>query len=911
MNTQHWWHDSARILAGCTVVAVFAACSGGDGSTTPIGPSNPGPTPPTGTTAVTAPSLLAITATTVSSLQLSWQDNAGDESGYQVERTPDPGDTWVVVHNVSANVTTLLDINLPGDASFRYRVRAVRGGDVSTWSNTAAGRTNAPPPPVGGPPVTPTAIAVSTTRIVVRWTDTSTTADSLVVQRQLVGTADTAWVRVAMRSRGAQTFIDSTLAPGQRVRFRLVSYRAGVRSTPSGAVDAVTHEEPAAVSDHIVDVVSQLLPGPGTPLQNRNYLAELRKVDSALALVPEIVARILFTGTLTLQVVTADGTSILISNNKPSETPVSARVGGVRASLTSASGRAAGRVAGHAANSPGAPTSKRAVVAVHDGGPGGNAYGNEVRNVLSSAGYSVLGLGTSLADMRQYKDLGVLYLDTHMASYKRVTSVTTDAAGTVTGFTTDAARTYVGLESSTKFTKADFQLYKTDLEAGDLVLSISMTNGVVSAKVAITERFIAKHWTFADGVAVIHACYFGSPPFMPGEECNGACLSNSPDVFDPGVMRAAMRAAGAANIVSFDYYVGYDGDVLFAAPSMRFYFDRLIGANVLEPLSPPRRAFPHSEVHAAMQQNGLTTFRLPEKVRLGIAFGGKDVNLTFDSEATSILKPSIRDAEVIDDASAAFGTVTVRGVFGNNATVHYNGQPLAVTSSSTDEIVAQLPYDEASRSGDLEVLSGGGIKSNKVPVTEWSGTVTVTTAYDNGALGTIATLNLRFRGDIHPFRQTLASTGFVSRVVETTVSPSSTGTVRGFGSKDGGAFVGTEDVRWYPRAIIQRGGDSPANVTEGGASLTLLGSQAELCISLWGYVTVTSGSASQRQIGLAVGLFGFDHTRQLMGCLTLPMSSSFVIGGGARVLFEEENARTTIQWSQFVPVSVPTGTTPG
>jgi hypothetical protein len=75
-----------------------------------------------------------LTATVLSqtSIQLNWQDNATDETGYELERSVDDG-PWTLLSALPANTVTFTDTVVC--AFYDYRVRAVRGGDNSAYSN--------------------------------------------------------------------------------------------------------------------------------------------------------------------------------------------------------------------------------------------------------------------------------------------------------------------------------------------------------------------------------------------------------------------------------------------------------------------------------------------------------------------------------------------------------------------------------------------------------------------------------------------------------------------------------------------------------------------------------------------------------------------------------------------------------
>jgi hypothetical protein len=93
----------------------------------------------TGTPA--APSNLRITGGTNTALTLAWNDNSTNESGFSIERWN--GYSWVGLGTVSANTTSVQNINLKPNTVYYYRVRAYNTSGYSAYSNTAGAQTAA------------------------------------------------------------------------------------------------------------------------------------------------------------------------------------------------------------------------------------------------------------------------------------------------------------------------------------------------------------------------------------------------------------------------------------------------------------------------------------------------------------------------------------------------------------------------------------------------------------------------------------------------------------------------------------------------------------------------------------------------------------------------------------------------
>jgi len=116
----------------------YSAYSNTDSDTTPAA-TNP-PAAPTGLSAV---------ATAPDSVVLTWTDNATDETGFSIERSPNGSTGWTEIDTVADDVTTYEDTTVAADTAYWYRVRAHRSTDsvYSAYSNVASVITPEEPAP--------------------------------------------------------------------------------------------------------------------------------------------------------------------------------------------------------------------------------------------------------------------------------------------------------------------------------------------------------------------------------------------------------------------------------------------------------------------------------------------------------------------------------------------------------------------------------------------------------------------------------------------------------------------------------------------------------------------------------------------------------------------------------------------
>lgn len=119
----------------CTATADNVSVSGG---------LPPPPPPPV----LNAPSALVATAVSSSQINLSWSDNAGDEAGFQVERSTDQVN-FALAATTGANTTSYADGGRSAATTYYYRVRAINGSVASGYSNLASATTGSVAPPPG------------------------------------------------------------------------------------------------------------------------------------------------------------------------------------------------------------------------------------------------------------------------------------------------------------------------------------------------------------------------------------------------------------------------------------------------------------------------------------------------------------------------------------------------------------------------------------------------------------------------------------------------------------------------------------------------------------------------------------------------------------------------------------------
>jgi len=115
--------QGAQSLDSFFMDELFVRATGGSGPLPPLAPSN-----------------AAATATSSSTIDVSWTDNAVTETGFEVERSTD-GINFAPLATTGADTVSFTDSGLSAQTTYHYRVRAINTAGASSWSNTAQATT--------------------------------------------------------------------------------------------------------------------------------------------------------------------------------------------------------------------------------------------------------------------------------------------------------------------------------------------------------------------------------------------------------------------------------------------------------------------------------------------------------------------------------------------------------------------------------------------------------------------------------------------------------------------------------------------------------------------------------------------------------------------------------------------------
>jgi CSLREA domain-containing protein len=166
---------------------------------------------------VPVPTNLTATAASYQAINLSWLDNASDETNYRVERSLN-GTDWTEITTLAANAVAHSDSGLTCDTTYWYRVRAYRAADTlySAYSNIVSA-TTAPCAPVLS------LGTVGQTSVQLTWTD-GVTETQYRLERSPDGTNN--WSEITQPVQNATSYTDSSVVCEGHYVYRIRAYRS-------------------------------------------------------------------------------------------------------------------------------------------------------------------------------------------------------------------------------------------------------------------------------------------------------------------------------------------------------------------------------------------------------------------------------------------------------------------------------------------------------------------------------------------------------------------------------------------------------------------------------------------------------------------------------------------------------------
>lgn len=198
-----------------------------------------------------APTDLVATATSSSSILLTWTDRANNETIFKIERASGSSSfRQIATRGSSAGVdgtVTFTDQGLVAGTLYVYRVRASNGGGDSGYTNEDDATTLPIPP---GAPSALTATALSTTSIRLDWTDGSSNEDEFRIQRK--NSTSGVFEDYDTVPANTTTYTDGGLTADTLYEYRVYAHNGGGNSGFSNQASARTHPNPPTAPSNFV-----------------------------------------------------------------------------------------------------------------------------------------------------------------------------------------------------------------------------------------------------------------------------------------------------------------------------------------------------------------------------------------------------------------------------------------------------------------------------------------------------------------------------------------------------------------------------------------------------------------------------------------------------------------------------------
>jgi fibronectin type 3 domain-containing protein len=181
---------------------------------------------------LTAPSNLTATVNSPNSITLQWTDAGTGQTGYEIDRSADGGNTWPSSFYASASATSCTDTSALGAASYLYRIRAVAGSTDSAYAPAASATTAL------AAPGNVSALALTSSAITVQWTDTNAGETGYEVDRSPNGSSG--WTTLTTTAPNTTSYTDSGLSLSTTYYYRVIADGPNATTVMSPIVNAQT-----------------------------------------------------------------------------------------------------------------------------------------------------------------------------------------------------------------------------------------------------------------------------------------------------------------------------------------------------------------------------------------------------------------------------------------------------------------------------------------------------------------------------------------------------------------------------------------------------------------------------------------------------------------------------------------------
>lgn len=178
------------------------------------------------------PTSLVATGTGANQIGLTWNDASDNETGFEIERSPNGSSSWSLIHTTAADVTSYTNTGLSEYTIYYYRIRSVNAVSQSNYSSVASATTEIIAPS------SLTATTISDTQINLAWTDNSGVESGYKVEQSSNGT--TGWAVINTTAPNANSYSVTGLAQNTIKYFRVRAFVGSDFSPYSSVANATT-----------------------------------------------------------------------------------------------------------------------------------------------------------------------------------------------------------------------------------------------------------------------------------------------------------------------------------------------------------------------------------------------------------------------------------------------------------------------------------------------------------------------------------------------------------------------------------------------------------------------------------------------------------------------------------------------
>nr|WP_293839803.1 fibronectin type III domain-containing protein [uncultured Arsenicibacter sp.] len=180
-----------------------------------------------------APGNLVASAGSPAMITLTWQDNADNEAGFEIEQQQADG-SFRRIATPAANSQSFQVTGLAEQTGYSFRIRAVNSIGASAYTNTASAST---PASIPLQPQGLTATAIFSNSVNLSWTDRAFNETGYEIEQSTTGQSFT---RVAALSPGSTTYVAANLTENTTYIFRVRAVNSAGASAWSNTLPVTT-----------------------------------------------------------------------------------------------------------------------------------------------------------------------------------------------------------------------------------------------------------------------------------------------------------------------------------------------------------------------------------------------------------------------------------------------------------------------------------------------------------------------------------------------------------------------------------------------------------------------------------------------------------------------------------------------